>query len=266
MVDLFQRLALYHAHNERCVYCREPILFSEMSVDHILPQTLLKDLPRRERVLADYGLPDDFDIESYNNWLPCHQGDNRQKGDTIFPKANCIFFIGLASDKAETAKKIEGEWRASKKNDRHLYHIQVGLRNGTVSINQLTQVVIDYQQEIYPKSSEEVADEEFSENPNEPIVITFGLTMETVYEQEIYDEETLDSYPNLCDRLQADLITQLSSLISCKFFVCEDYRDGEAFSVRIAFENPDPENLSKFTSEIWEVLEIMWYSEIYGEE
>ena len=36
---------------------------------------------RREAVFVDYGLPSDFNINGYENWLPCHSRCNQSKGE-----------------------------------------------------------------------------------------------------------------------------------------------------------------------------------------
>jgi 5-methylcytosine-specific restriction endonuclease McrA len=97
LIDVIKRLALFQAHNERCAYCRQPLLFADMTTDHILPQALKRDPVQTKKILKEFDLPETFDIESYENWLPCHQGENRQKGSTIFSKSTILFFIEIAA-------------------------------------------------------------------------------------------------------------------------------------------------------------------------
>jgi hypothetical protein len=241
------------------------MFFVDMTVDHILPRSLLDDPKRKTLVLADFDLPKNFDIESYNNWLPCHNGENRQKGSTIFPKQITLYYIGNASDKSEKARSIEDEWRKSKRSDNILIELQVALINKNISPNQVNQVVDNYQQGVTHEPSVEISLEPSITVPNEPIVITFGLTIENVYEHETYDKELLSNYSGLCDQLEIDLVMQLSSIVSSNFFICEDSRDGESLSVRIAFENLNPEEIKMFISDIWEILEVKWFFEIYDE-
>lgn len=262
MIDFYKKLALYHAHFERCAYCNKPILFNEMTVDHIVPKTLLENPERKKQVFSDYGLPDDFNIESYNNWIPCHQWENRQKSDTLFIKSSALFYIGVASERAKDAEHIENQWRTAKRNDRLLYQLNVELRNGHLSTDQIFNVVDEYQHDVQHIESSEITEENV-EVPNEPLIIAFGITIDTVVEEDLYEKDLIENYPELCDRMMVDLLYQLSAKVSCKSFVCEDLRDGEAFSIRIAFENPNPDEIFKLNIYPWEILEVGWYSEIY---
>ena len=72
-------------------------------------------------------------------------------------------------------------------------------------------------------------------------------------------------YLGLCDWLENDLIKLLSSLLTCSFYYPEALqRSGETLSVRLAFLQLNFNELDKFTSPWWEILEIQYYSEVYG--
>ena len=60
-----------------------PLRLHETTIDHVLPESLLDDDDQLQKVLAEYGLPKDFKINGYENWLPCHAGCNEEKGNTI---------------------------------------------------------------------------------------------------------------------------------------------------------------------------------------
>ena len=49
-------------------------------MDHVLPELLLDDDEKRQTVITEYGLPKDFNINGYGNWLPCHNRCNQSKG------------------------------------------------------------------------------------------------------------------------------------------------------------------------------------------
>ena len=107
MIDTIKRIALYQAYGERCFYCGKPLLFREMTVDHILPQILQRDPLRKNQILTELGLPESFDIENYNNWLPCHQSENREKSEIIFENAQAHYFLSIAKEKSKKAIIIE---------------------------------------------------------------------------------------------------------------------------------------------------------------
>jgi hypothetical protein len=52
----------------------------ETTIDHQLPESLLYDDAARAAVFVEYGLPTEFNINGYENWLPCHNHCNQEKG------------------------------------------------------------------------------------------------------------------------------------------------------------------------------------------
>lgn len=76
-----ERYAVWHCHGPKCSWCRAPLRLVETTIDHQLPESLLYDDTRREAVVVEYGLPKDFSINGYENWLPCHNHCNQAKGE-----------------------------------------------------------------------------------------------------------------------------------------------------------------------------------------
>lgn len=78
--DDLTRLAIFKAWNERCVWCRIPLFFSEMEVDHVIPKSL--DSEYAVPLIAAHGLADDFDLRSLENLTvscgPCNAGKGRK--------------------------------------------------------------------------------------------------------------------------------------------------------------------------------------------
>ncbi len=55
-IPLVMKVALYHEHDMRCIYCRKLFRFNELEIEHILPQKLKDNVRALERVLQEYGL------------------------------------------------------------------------------------------------------------------------------------------------------------------------------------------------------------------
>ena len=85
-----QRYALYRAYDGRCFYCELPIEFREMTVDHVVPESLLEDPPRLAKLRADHGIDEvapGFQINDFSNWVPAHaRRCNTRKGDSVLHK------------------------------------------------------------------------------------------------------------------------------------------------------------------------------------
>ncbi len=99
----------------------------------------------------------------------------------------------------------------------------------------------------------------------EPIVITFSLNTSEVLRKGPLATDLPTDYPSLCTWQEKDLVKQLSSLLTCSFFYPEaSQRTGETLSVRLAFFQLNFNELDKFTSPWWEIVEIQYYSEVYS--
>lgn len=78
-----ERYAVWLCHGPKCSYCTKPLELIDTTIDHQLPESLLYDDARRAAVFEEYGLPEDFNINGYENWLPCHHRCNQAKGSEV---------------------------------------------------------------------------------------------------------------------------------------------------------------------------------------
>ena len=60
-----------------------------MEVDHIVPETLIGKADLAD-VLESLGLPQDFDLNTFANWMPAHRACNRVKSSTVFKSTPII--------------------------------------------------------------------------------------------------------------------------------------------------------------------------------
>ena len=87
--------------------CCEPINLFTMEVDHIIPETLLDDSERLATILIDYGLPGDFDLQSFSNWLPAYGQCNNRKRSRAFKATTRIQVeLQIAEEKAPQAAAL----------------------------------------------------------------------------------------------------------------------------------------------------------------
>lgn len=73
------RHAIWTVHGERCYQCGKPIDLLGMQVDHVIPQSLGTD--EVTRLIREYGRPEDFDVQDFENLLPSCAPCNRLKSD-----------------------------------------------------------------------------------------------------------------------------------------------------------------------------------------
>lgn len=74
-----ERYAIWLCNEKRCWWCKLPLRLPEVTVDHVIPDSLQDNDAERENIFVEYGLSKNFSINSYENWLPCHNGCNQSK-------------------------------------------------------------------------------------------------------------------------------------------------------------------------------------------
>jgi 5-methylcytosine-specific restriction endonuclease McrA len=87
-----ERAAIWEAHDKRCIYCGELISFTDLHIDHILPEELVDKHDELDRIKYEYDLESEFSINSYYNWVPAHSSCNLRKSNIKFAKNRLRFF------------------------------------------------------------------------------------------------------------------------------------------------------------------------------
>lgn len=101
-----ERYAVFTAHGERCYLCRRPLDLQTMEVDHVLPEQLLSEPGRLATVLAHFGLPSTFEIQSLVNWLPsCRPCNNRKRAQVFEPVPAVLLELNEAGRKKSSGTR-----------------------------------------------------------------------------------------------------------------------------------------------------------------
>ena len=102
-----KKYAIYTTHGEKCYLCKKPIDLKSMHDDHIIPETLLEKVEELNIVLNSLGLPFDFEVNSYENWMPACAPCNVFKSSKIFEPTPLIqIILQNAKSKADKAKSL----------------------------------------------------------------------------------------------------------------------------------------------------------------
>jgi hypothetical protein len=54
------RAAIWEAHGRKCAYEGCPITWDQLEIDHIIPQSVWRDITKKRQVFEDLGLDEDF--------------------------------------------------------------------------------------------------------------------------------------------------------------------------------------------------------------
>lgn len=79
-----------------------------MEVDHVIPESLRDTTERLREVIESLGRPNDFDVNSYSNWLPACRPCNGKKLATVFDPSLLIqVALQRAAERASRAAALE---------------------------------------------------------------------------------------------------------------------------------------------------------------
>lgn len=86
--SLAQKYAVYSVLGPKCVWCKKPVFFEDVEIDHIIPESIeestLKDL------VTKFKLAPNFTINSFYNWASIHSKCNKSKSADTFNAAPFI--------------------------------------------------------------------------------------------------------------------------------------------------------------------------------
>lgn len=113
------RAALYIEHDGKCFYEGLPIRFQDIQIDHIIPK-YLEGSEELIKKLKTLGLPEDFNINSIYNLVPCRPNINQVKNKKEYPDeflAHCIHMrTTMKAEKIkDRIKKLTTEYKSDKK-------------------------------------------------------------------------------------------------------------------------------------------------------
>jgi len=105
-----ERAAIYSTHGEKCYLCSKPLNLKTMEVDHVIPESLLKKPAELQAALKAFGLPADFDLNSFANWLPACSPCNGTKNDLVFEPTPIVqVYLQRAIARAVDAQALAAE-------------------------------------------------------------------------------------------------------------------------------------------------------------
>jgi hypothetical protein len=111
-----ERAAIYSTHGEKCYLRSKPLNLKTMEVDHIIPESLIEKPKELQTALNTFGLPSDFDLNSFANWLPACRPCNGTKNDLVFePTPMVQVHLQRAIAKAADAQALAAETVSKRK-------------------------------------------------------------------------------------------------------------------------------------------------------
>lgn len=139
-----QRYALWKIYDAICFWCGEPIRYRDVTIDHVIPEKFADNQDELMRIKIMYSLPQEFHINDYCNWVPCHATCNSSKNDKIFkPSPAMVKILEGIGKQAEKAANIEKKVTSDKKIDATLGKLDALVENEAISNAEIVELFSD---------------------------------------------------------------------------------------------------------------------------
>ncbi len=119
-------------------------------VDHIIPEHLIDNLDDLKPIFDSYALDEEFDLNSFENWLPsCPQCNNSKSGRTFIALPIMAIQLQKAADKADKTRQLCAEIQSTQKVSRAITILETAYQQGTLGDLQISrlQPLLEYHQE-----------------------------------------------------------------------------------------------------------------------
>jgi len=146
------RRAIRLAHRKLCVYCGEPIAFTDLDIEHIIPETRAQNAEEWAATKAEYGLPDTFDINSLANLVPAITTLQSQQGKSTFFACESRYFLEIAAGKEPTVLQYARAIVLEEGKEKVLGSIKSAIERGEVTLPEIVVGVAD--NDTFPLSAE----------------------------------------------------------------------------------------------------------------
>jgi len=131
------REALWATHDNRCCYCGEPVKFTDLEIDHIIPCHLSGNRADFVACLHLLNLPDGYNLNSADNLLPVHRRCNNIKRGAVRDESFLRHFRATAADKLSKFESIRKRLSKQRQSERDLAAVLDHVDKGAIKIEEL---------------------------------------------------------------------------------------------------------------------------------
>jgi hypothetical protein len=135
------RRALWEAHRQRCLYCRKPLLFKELIIDHVIPETTAKDAERLADLRITHALGVDFDIQGDENLAPACHACNSDKLAHLFSPERAALILTQVKERLPKFKRLKARYQKQASVENTMLGVSVALETGLISPAELGEIL-----------------------------------------------------------------------------------------------------------------------------
>lgn len=144
-----KRAAIWRAHSCKCSYCNRVIAWADLHIDHIIPEGMrISDYKALKERLH---IPDNFNINGFENLLPAHNSCNLQKSGTPFDDNVTMFYLQMTQRKIKKCELEYRKYQNSRIKNKTLCNLDCLIQNGEISEKELETRFIELKKRNWAK-------------------------------------------------------------------------------------------------------------------
>ena len=236
-MPISQRVALWKANSERCLYCGDAITFRDLEIDHVIPDSTAPSA--LQSLKEKLGLDAAFALDSTRNLVPTHHDCNRKKRATQFDESSLRYYLEIWNERQDAILREREKFESNAERDDLLARLTYQIEMGTLSKDQVHALLRSLQ-------TPQVTPERL------PTVLSFGTECDNLEATQELEQQLLAHFRQTFHR---PVVRAEASQFN-----------GESLSIRLATWNFDVDKLEGWSPSPWELLEIEAASSVYGSE
>jgi hypothetical protein len=139
------RRAIWEAHGKRCIYCRQPLLFKELVIDHVIPLSVGGDEEQFARIRSSHALGADFAIEGDHNLAPACHPCNAEKHAHLLEPERAALILQIVRNRVPEVRRLKVQYEESAGVDSIILGVVTALDRGLISLNQIDDILRRYE-------------------------------------------------------------------------------------------------------------------------
>lgn len=114
------RKAIWDVYNHKCFYTGDPLEYTNMELDHVIPESFKKRYDDFNLIISECGLGKDFEIDSLYNLVPTNKFENNRKSDIRLSNTTLMHYLELVKVKVPTIEIAIEKLRKTRNFENHL--------------------------------------------------------------------------------------------------------------------------------------------------
>jgi hypothetical protein len=139
------RLALWEAHGHRCLYCRKPLLFKDLVIDHVIAETTAKEPERLVDLRVTHALGVDFDVLGAENLAPACHACNTAKAALLLSPEHAALYLTQVKGRLPKFNSLKARYEKETRVDKVGLGLSLALEKGLISPAEVGNSLRQYQ-------------------------------------------------------------------------------------------------------------------------